>query len=198
MDAKDKKKHSVILATDLTAAFDVVSHPLLLVKLNHIGFRGMSGRILASYLEDRYSYVEVQGFFSSLIKMPRLSVIQGSRLSGTFFTIYTLDVPKVNQIMKEPRLYKMLTGKELATSVDIEQESVAYVDDVHHVISGKSWEQIKKYINQLHMATIGFYNHNQLKINSSKTTFLEVKQKTKEDDKKILSSFMMRMAVKFS
>ena len=66
----------------------------------------------------------------------------------------------------------MLTGKELATSVDIEQESVAYVDDVHHVISGKSWEQIQKYINQLHMATIGFYNHNQLKINSSKTTFL--------------------------
>ena len=35
-----QNRHTVILATDLSSAYDIVAHPTILQKMEHIGIRG--------------------------------------------------------------------------------------------------------------------------------------------------------------
>ena len=50
---KDAGDKVAVLSTDLTAAYDTVDHNLLLSKLEHIGFRNESYKLIESYLSDR-------------------------------------------------------------------------------------------------------------------------------------------------
>ena len=104
--AKSKKKSSAILMTDLSVAFDLCDHLILLEKLEHIGFRGPAYSLIENYLSDRSFYVEVQGSYSDLTKMPPVSVVQGSKLSSLFYTLYTLKKWRVNIIMRHPKKYE--------------------------------------------------------------------------------------------
>ena len=72
---RNSGNNAVVLSTDLSAAYDTVDHCLLLVKLEHVGFRGIALKLMTSYLLERYIYVEVQGATGKL--MPNKSVIQG-------------------------------------------------------------------------------------------------------------------------
>ena len=81
---KDNGRRVAILSRDLSAAYDMVNHPLLLNKFEHIGNRGTPLGLITSFLEDRQFYVEVQGFFSQTHKIPKMSVIQGAKFSGMF------------------------------------------------------------------------------------------------------------------
>ena len=76
---KDVGNKVAVLSTDLSMAYDTVEHKLLMSKLEHLGFRKNSYKIIESYLKDRKFYTEVQGFSSSLKNMPPVSVIQGSK-----------------------------------------------------------------------------------------------------------------------
>ena len=67
-----------IYSTDLSAAFDTISHGILRSKLKHYGFRGQSANILASYLQGREQYVEVETKTSEIKESLEVLVIQGS------------------------------------------------------------------------------------------------------------------------
>merc|ERR1711954_278490 len=105
-DLRDKSKSAAITTTDLTAAFDTCDSLLLTNMMEHIGIRGTELETLTNYLMNRTAYIEIQGFFSTLRKMPNCSVIQGSKMSSTLYTIYTLDSTKVDLIMKDPEKFK--------------------------------------------------------------------------------------------
>ena len=49
---------------DLEKAFDTVNHDLLIEKLYYYGFRGVSQRLITSFLSDRHQYISIQGFDS--------------------------------------------------------------------------------------------------------------------------------------
>ena len=83
MSNMDKKHNSVVLATDLSAAFDTVDHLILLRKLEHHGVRGMELKLIESYLNNRVQFVELETFRSSLVHSSPSSTIQGSKLAGT-------------------------------------------------------------------------------------------------------------------
>ena len=102
---KDKGKKVAILSTDLTAAFDTVNHALLLNKLEHIGVRVTGLKLLTSFVTDRHFYTEVQGFNSQMMKLPPMSVCQGTKLSGMLYQIFTIDNAKINAIMKDQKVY---------------------------------------------------------------------------------------------
>ena len=88
---KDKGNCVAVINTDLSSAYDTVSHSLLLAKLKHVGFRGKELKFLTSFLEDRSFYTDVQGFCSTLRKMPPCSVVQGSKISSLLYGIFTID-----------------------------------------------------------------------------------------------------------
>jgi hypothetical protein len=57
--AIDKKLYPIGLFLDLTKAYDVLDHQLLLEKLNSYGVRGLANSWFKSYLTDQQQYVEV-------------------------------------------------------------------------------------------------------------------------------------------
>jgi hypothetical protein len=59
-EALDKKRTAVGIFLDLTKAFDVINHDLLLIKLEVYGLRGKIHAWLRSYLTDRTQFVEIQ------------------------------------------------------------------------------------------------------------------------------------------
>ena len=109
----ENNKSTCLITTDLTAAYDTVDHGILIQKLQYHGFSSQAAELMTSFLKNRKYYVEVQGFRSKLINSMDVSVVQGSKLAGLLYTIYTAEIPLLDKIMYNPKLYKEMTGKNL-------------------------------------------------------------------------------------
>ena len=79
---------------DMSAAFDVVDHGLLLQKLKMYGFQEDVLCWTRSYLSDRYQCVSIEGSLSRLLAV-RFGVPQGSILGPIFYTLFTNELPEV-------------------------------------------------------------------------------------------------------
>ena len=84
----DNSSATLMVALDLSAAFDMVPHQILLRRLERsYGFSGLALEWLASYLSNRSQYVHINGQ-----KSPKHSltcgVPQGSVLGPILFTAY--------------------------------------------------------------------------------------------------------------
>ena len=75
---------------DLQKAFDTVNHKILGEKLIHYGFRGLSHKLLVSFLENRKQFVSIKGFDSETCSI-MCGVPQGSTLGPLLFLLYIND-----------------------------------------------------------------------------------------------------------
>ena len=75
---------TTILATDLSNAYNMVDHALLLQKMEHIGLRGKTLLLIESYLPKRMTFCEVQGYYSQKRVSKPVSVIQGGNCLANF------------------------------------------------------------------------------------------------------------------
>ena len=82
-----------IIILDQTAAYDLISHPILLKKMQYLGFDEHTMDYFQSYLADRSQVTLVDGTMSQELYSGPMSVIQGSVLSCLLFLLYTLDLP---------------------------------------------------------------------------------------------------------
>ena len=80
-----------VIYLDFAKAFDKVCHERLMVKVEAIGVTGEVKEWLGDWLRNRVQRVVVEGEESDWKKVLS-SVVQGSVLGGTLFTIYIDDI----------------------------------------------------------------------------------------------------------
>ena len=79
------------MVCDISKAFDVINHDILLQKLNAYGIREDANLWLRSYLSERVQYVEFEGHKSKYVKN-ECGVPQGSILGPLIYHIYVNDI----------------------------------------------------------------------------------------------------------
>jgi len=96
---KNDAEYTLGIFLDLKKAFDTVDHKILLRKLNHYGFKGVSNNWFENYLTNRTQYVAINGSESSS-KTVNCGVPQGSVLGPLLFLIYINDLPNATDFLR--------------------------------------------------------------------------------------------------
>ena len=153
--ALDNKKMVVLLLLDLSAAFDTISHNLLLKRLDsRFGIRSHALNWIKSYLSNRTQYVTVNNITSDPQQLST-GVPQGSVLGPILFTLYVSPLGDLTQ------------------KHDI--NSHFYADDTQLYLSFKPCADNSIYIKKLENCVLDIKNwmrQNYLKLNEEKTEIL--------------------------
>ena len=156
---KKENKSGAIISLDQSAAYDLIPHSILKLKLRHIGLSESSTKILMSFLANRKQYVQINSNKSDVLLTGDKSVSQGSVASGLLYLIYTLDMPHISHKLKHKNHleYNKCRNNLMNT----------YVDDCFTIIISKKknlWNKIKKYIIKMN----NYYTNNKLQMNVKK------------------------------
>ena len=89
--ALDDNGYTGEILMDLSKAFDIINHELLIVKLYAYGFSKDALKLIHSYLSDRWQRTKINKSFSSWSALLK-GVPQGSVLGPILFNIYLNDI----------------------------------------------------------------------------------------------------------
>jgi hypothetical protein len=148
--ALDGGDRCLAIFIDLKKAFDTVSIPLLLLRLEDLGIRGKALMWFRDYLTNRTQVVKVSGETSGS-RTVTYGIPQGSTLGPTLFLAY------INSLCK----------------LEFENGSMlAFADDTALVFWGKTWSKVKEATENGLKAVTEWLDHNLLTINVSKTKYI--------------------------
>ena len=149
---------------DMSAAFDIVDHPLLIKKLELYGFQSNVTNWIQSYLSDRSQCVCIDGTLSKLLPV-RHGVPQGSILGPLLYTLFTNEVPEV--------VHDHLPRNTARPSYNMsckECGSIScYADDTTYSCSDSDPVIISEKMSAKFTAISDFMINNKLKLNDDKT-----------------------------
>ena len=149
-------EYTLAVLCDLSKAFDVINHDILLKKLNVYGIRGIVNKWFASYLCDRSQFVDIDGNTSSSQSIS-CGVPQGSILGPLLYLLYVNDIHK-----------------------SCNSNILSFADDTTLFVSnsdiGSLYEEANKEINSLYM----WFCANKLSLNAKKTKYIILRPQSKK------------------
>ncbi len=89
--SKADPEFTLAVLCDLSKAFDVINHDILLRKMNTYGIRGIANDWFRSYLSARQQFVEIDGIKSQMAPIS-IGVPQGSILGPLLYLVYVNDI----------------------------------------------------------------------------------------------------------
>ena len=146
----EERELTAALLLDLSAAFDVVNHGILIEKLELYNFSPATCAWFRSYLSNRSQYVMVESRLSDPLPVGNQGVPQGSLLGPLCFMIFYNDFPAVRE-----------SG-----------ESVLYADDDTDCCSSKDPLDLQQKIQHEANLSTMWVNDNQLVCSGAKTKLL--------------------------
>ena len=151
---------TLIVLCDLSKAFDVIDHKILLKKLHTCtyGIRGIANKLFESYLSGRQQYVDIDNNLSNKSEIT-LSVTQGSILGPLLYLIYVNDIEN------------SCVGNILS-----------FADDTTLFMSDSNIETLYANANKQVIALYDWFCANRLALNASKTKYIVVRPKYMKND----------------
>ena len=165
-----------VMMLDLSAAFDLVDHQLLLQKLEILGFDQPAAVWMWSYLSNRSQGVYVDGKLSDL-KQVNVGVPQGSVLGALLYILFVNDLPEVVHGHLGPRH----TGHDLGAGNQKIQFNIncqtcgtlcCYVDDSTYMYSSSDPAELSAKLSEQYKRLAEYMGDNKLVINNDKTHLL--------------------------
>jgi hypothetical protein len=144
----NENKYCIGIFLDVKKAFDVVSHDILLKKLNKMGIKNRELEWFKSYLTDRSQCVEINGKLSKPRKI-KLSVMQGSVLGPLLFLCFINDLGNVSE------LFKLL-----------------FADDTCALHADKNFSDMMLFVNAEIQKILNWFSANKLVVNVSKCKYI--------------------------
>ena len=138
-----------------------------------MGLGVRKGILFQSYLADRSQYVELDTFKSSIINVPDCSVVQGGKMSGLLYTLYTNEVINIHKMIYMDE-YKHLRLNKNIKYKNITHTTINFIDDSSSVVGFPDQNQVKHYLTEYYNYIYLFYTANKLKLNCDKTKLLLV------------------------
>ena len=152
------KKLTMSIFCDLSKAFDVISHKILIKKLEYYGIRGIVKNWLINYLSDRTQYVEIENNASSVSKI-KCGVPQGSILGPLLYLIYVNEIGKCT-----------------------EGNVLSFADDTSLVLSHQNPQTLYHNANLEINKLYNWFCANNLSLNAGKTKYIVIREPYDKSD----------------
>ena len=153
-----------VVMVDLSAAFDMVDHDILLEKLRIIGLDESAVLWMTSYLVGRSQRVYIDGCLSPPLNI-ECDVPQGSILGPLMYILFTNDVP--NLIHSHPTHFE-----EPESFCDDCGGLVCYVDDGTYSVGHKNPAILSDMLSSQYQTISNYMVSNKLVINDDKTNLM--------------------------
>ncbi|XP_063357887.1 uncharacterized protein LOC134647466 [Cydia amplana] len=150
--AKENQCHVAIILCDMTRAFDLCNHNVLEKKLEHIGIRGPSLKLMLDFLRQRHQCVAINnGRTKSDSGNIDIGVPQGSSLANLCFLIQVNDLPKI-----------------------VNGEMYIFADDACDIINANTIPSLENIIASEICRLQGWFTANGLVLNLHKTQVMHI------------------------
>ena len=170
LTALEKKKKTAIIATDLSSAFDLVSHKLLAGKCRMMGI-GFMLNWLVDFLKGRSQYVDIGGVKSAELPSGEDGVVQGGPSSGELFVLFLNSLP-VNFDKSEST--QPAPQQDAIGQIINDSNSNEFVDDLNSVVSTNNEDELNKKIIMEFDRIHDYLVSHGMKINNDKTQLMYI------------------------